>query len=249
MSSHFENQDVASHIVQKRSAGVFAHSESHGAEIPGHFSAAADAIRESALIYSLLWLPMTLFHFPLQLSKMLFLSFACGWLVWKTGRSAWLGWSRLWRLHRVIEQEKYEIEHNRSQERQELTAMYRLKGFEGKLLEDVIDVLTADGDRLLKVMLEEELGLTLEAYQHPLKQAFGAFLGASFATFTAALFLWFAPPMGVFVASALLVTLGATISAIYEKNNIISTIVWNLGIGSLGVGTAYFILNLFIVEK
>ncbi len=34
----------------------------------------------------------------------------------------------------------------------------------------------ADDNRLLRVMLEEELGLTLEAYEHPLKQAFGALL-------------------------------------------------------------------------
>ena len=31
----------------------------------------------------------------------------------------------------------------------------------------------ADGDRLLRVMLEEELGFSLEVYDHPLKQALG----------------------------------------------------------------------------
>ncbi len=90
------------------------------------------------------------------------------------GRSAWLGWSRLERLHRILAQEKWEIEHNREQEREELGVLYAAKGFEGKLLEDVLDVLMADGDRLLKVMVEEELGLTLESQVHPLKQGLGA---------------------------------------------------------------------------
>ena len=93
--------------------------------------------------------------------------FSIGWLFWKLGRSSLLGWARLERLHRLIQQEQWEIEHHRAQEKEELTAMYHQKGLTGKLLEQVIEVLMADDNRLLRVMLEEELGLTLETYEHP----------------------------------------------------------------------------------
>ena len=89
-----------------------------------------------------------------------------------------LGWSRLERLHRVIEEERWEIEHHRPQEREELRALYAAKGLRENSSMRSIEVLMADDNRLFQVMLEEELGLTLEAYEHPLKQAFGAFFGA-----------------------------------------------------------------------
>ena len=78
---------------------------------------------------------------------------------------------------RLLEEEKWEIEHNRNQEKVELKVLYRAKGFEGKLLDDVVDVLMADDKRALHIMLKEELGMTLEAYEHPLKQSLGALLG------------------------------------------------------------------------
>jgi hypothetical protein len=118
------------------------------------------------------------FSFSTPLFLMLSL-FSFGWAVWKTGRSALLGWGRMERLHRLIEEERWEIQHHRAQERRELGEMYRAKGFDGKLLEEVLDVLMSDDNRLLKVMLEEELGLTLEAYEHPLRQAIGALFASS----------------------------------------------------------------------
>src|SRR6185295_12766345 len=101
----------------------------------------------------------------------------------------------------VLEQERWEIEHHRQQERDELKELYRAKGFEGKLLEDVLDVLMADDDRLLKVMLEEEMGLQLAQLDHPMKQGLGAAFGALVSGFLAvgALILW--PAGGVATAA------------------------------------------------
>ena len=58
-------------------------------------------------------------------------------------------------------EERFEIAHHRGQEKEELTELYALKGFKGELLDQVINVLMADDNRLLSVMLEEELGLEL----------------------------------------------------------------------------------------
>src|SRR5262249_53556095 len=144
------------------------------------------------------WILLTYFQLPVFAPLLIV---AGAWLIWKTGRSAWLGWSRIERLHRVVEQEKWEIEHHRQQEREELKALYATKGFEGKLLEDVLDVLMADGDRLLRVMVEEELGLTLESHEHPLKQAVGAGLGVLFSSILCLFGLWLYPSLGLLIAA------------------------------------------------
>ena len=41
----------------------------------------------------------------------------------------------------------------------------------------------ANDNRLLQVMMEEEMGLTLRIYEHPLKQGFFAALGVLFSSF------------------------------------------------------------------
>lgn len=243
MSSHFENLDAKTHVVKRRVEGILTHHETHGVEVPGHIAAACDAARESAFFFALLWILIPLLQFTPLLEKALFLSFAIGLCIWKTGRSGWLGSVRLERLHRIIAEEKEEIENNREQEKEELKEMYRLKGFEGKLLDDVIDVISADGDRFLKVMLEEELGLTMEAYQHPFKQALGAFMGVIFAASLGFFFLTFFLETGIFIASFITMSLGAIISAVYEKNKIIPSLIWNLALNCISIFAALFFMK------
>ena len=176
MPLHFEGKDAVQHLKKARLKGLIAASEIHGVETPGSISAGIDALHDTILVLLILW---AIFPFlPLQTHLPLLITLGFSFCIWKTGRSTLLGWRRLNRLHKLIEEEKWEIEHHRGSEKEELTELYRAKGFEGKLLAEVIDVLMADEDRLLKVMLEEELGLTLETYEHPLKQGFGAFLGS-----------------------------------------------------------------------
>ncbi len=206
-------------------------------ELPGHLSSGADALRETTLFLFLSW-----FLLSAQLPFLAAVAFAL--IAWKTGRSAHLGYARMERLHRVMEQEKYEIENNRDQEREELKALYRAKGFEGKLLDDVIDVLMADNDRLLRVMLEEELGLSLQAYDHPLKQCFGAFVGSSLASLAFIASVLFLPFWATCTFAALMVGAGAAVAAAYERNRVIPAIVWNLAIAGLSCGVGYFIFGM-----
>lgn len=245
MQKHFDKKKALEHVLEKRVEGMLSISEAHGTEMPGHLSAAADAGKETAIVMLLVWLFLSFLSIPFTTSFISFAAFGLGWFAWKTGRSGWLGWARLERLHRLIEQEKYEIEHHRPQEREELYALYRAKGFEGKLLEDVVDVLMADQDRLLKVMLEEEMGLTLQAYEHPLEQCLGAAIGSFIALAVSGFFFFFLTSYGMPIAAALLITAGSLLSALYEKNQIIPSIVWNLSIGALSFGVSYFLLHIF----
>lgn len=241
--SHFEGKDAIGHVAQAQARGIVSASEIHGTEIPGHIAAGADAAREMAVVLILL---ETLLHiFPLTVHSHLSLItiFALGWTLWKTGRSAWLGWFRLERLHRVLKQEKWEIEHNRQQEREELGVLYQAKGFEGKLLEDVLDVLMADGDRLLRVMVEEELGLSLENQEHPLKQGLGAALGCVLAFLAGFIGIFLNLPFGGLLTELATIAVASAALAQYARNAILPAVVWNLGLAILAYGTVYFLAD------
>jgi len=233
-SDHFEGKSVLEHLKAARAKGALAAAEIHGSEMPGYLSAAADAARDTAVV--LLLLSILLPH-----ETTIFFLVAGGLFLWKIGRSALLGWARLERLHRVIEEERWEIEHARQQEREELAALYQAKGLTGKLLDEVITVMMADDNRLLHIMLEEEMGLALEVYEHPLKQSFGAGVGVIIATalFAGGYFI-FSPMIG----TALMITIAALTVAKLERNRRIEALIWNLSLVAFVAGVIYFIKEL-----
>lgn len=236
--THFKGKSELEHVIEARRKGKTASNEIHGEELPGSLNAAADSAKETAFLLILL---TALFHeISFAYAKFLIV-FLFGWLLWKTGRSAILGWRRLERLHRLIEEERWEIEHHPEQEKAELKALYAAKGFSGKLLDEVVEVLMADDNRLLQIMLEEELGLTLESYEHPLKQAAGAASGVLAASFIGAIGLFTLPYYGAIFTSILVIAVAAAVTARLEKNRPLPAIIWNLSAAFLAAGCAYFL--------
>ncbi|HSX38630.1 MAG TPA: VIT1/CCC1 transporter family protein [Chlamydiales bacterium] len=246
---HFKGKEAIDHVIDARIKGRSASSETHGAELPGHYSAAADAAKETTLILMLFWILFSELNLSSAQIHWISLCFMIGWLFWKVGRSAILGYSRLERLHRLIEEERWEIEHHRPQEREELKALYAAKGFSGKLLEESIDILMADDNRLLQVMLEEELGLSLESYEHPLKQALGAFCGVLTAGAILFLSFVFLPWWGTALTAICLIALFAGAVAHLEKNRLLHAIVWNIASAALSSATAWCAAQGFIILK
>jgi vacuolar iron transporter family protein len=244
--SHFTGKKPLEHVAEKLAQGKIDSAEAHGTEMPGFLAAGTDAARETAvllLITSTIFFSLKLPSFKLFITLLIF---STGWAIWKFGRSAWLGWSRLERLHRVVRQEKWEIDNNRSQEKYELKELYAAKGFEGKLLDDVVDVLMADGDRLLRVMVEEELGLTLESHDHPLKQALGALWGVLITTGIILLFHWINPHYGLIIGALTGIIGSSALSANYEQNKIIPAIIWNVGLAVVAYAWVYFLYEFFL---
>lgn len=80
--------------------------------------------------------------------------------------------------HHQIAVERHEIEHEPEEERDELTAIYRRKGFHGEQLEGIVAHLTADKERWLNSLIHDELLLRPEEFLSPWKV--GAVVGLSF---------------------------------------------------------------------
>jgi hypothetical protein len=235
-SDHFQGKNVVDHLKDARTKGAMAAREIHGTEMSGHLAAGADAAKETAIILVIL-----AFLFNSIGPLLIFLS---GWFIWKIGRSALLGWSRLERLHRLIEEERYEIEHHRAQEKEELREMYAAKGFSGKLLDQVVDILMADDNRLLKVMLEEELGVTLESMEHPLKQAIGAGVGVAAAGLISIIGWHLFGVLGLCLGAALSLFIATIVSAKAERNRSLNATLWTFAIAILAISIGYFLRSL-----
>ncbi len=229
---HFKGKTIPEHLKAAREKGAQASEQVHGVELSGWIQAGCDAARETAIYLGILFI----------ISPLLIPFFAIGLCIWKTGRSAFLGWSRLNRLNQLIQEEHYEIQNSRESEQQELTEIYRAKGFESPLLDQVVQVLMADENRLLTVMLEEELGLSLEGYEHPLKQGLGAFLGVLITSIPLFLATLVSPLL--FWGFVFLIFVIATSLSIYpQKKSLIAFNVWALSLACL------VLMSLFQLHK
>ena len=243
---HFKGKDAIGHVAAMQVEGLMGQAEMHGAEPPGYRIAGADAAQDTALLLLIVFSVMPFLSLSLTLQGLVLLTLSVGWLLWKMTRSARFGWARLERLHRLLEQERFEIQHHRQQERDELRVLYAAKGFEGKLLEDVLDVLMADENRLLQVMIQEEMGLQLESQEHPLKQAVGSACGSILASVLCLMSFWFFPLYGLPFASFLVLGWGGAYLAKESGNRLIAAFIWNVGMGVLSAGITYFLARFLI---
>lgn len=74
-------------------------------------------------------------------------------------------------LDKRIATERYEIEHEPEEERAELQAIYKRKGFTGPLLHNVVGYLTANQDRWHRAMVHDELGVVEDTPINPWMQS------------------------------------------------------------------------------
>jgi vacuolar iron transporter family protein len=238
-SSHFQGKSANRHIIERFSQGVSISSEPHGVEISGTKAALVDSFRSTSCLILLLFISTPLLQLNNTYSLRILVYWSLGWALWLGARSSWLSWSRLEKLHRLLEEERYEIEHHREQEREELKALYHLKGFEEPLLTEVVDVLMSDNDRLLKIMLEEELGLSLSTYEHPLKHGFGAATGSLICSLLLTGISYVLGYWAVLASGCLAITAASSYFAYSQNNNTLNACIWNLSLSLAFTGIAY----------
>ena len=244
--SHFEGQSPLEHLKSARMKGAVACGQHPGLDIPSHFVSMFDSIRDLCLINYLLYL--TLMHFPLaQLAiYQVLLFFSMGFILYKVARQTHKEYAKLERLNHLMEQERYEIKHNSEEERRELTEIYAAKGFSGPLLEKVIDTLMADDNKLLHVMLEEEMGLRLQSIDHPLKTTLFTLLGTLVTTILLLLSSYFLHFPGILTASYAILAISSGWVAHLHNNNILHAIVWNLSILFVSTTATVFFLRFIL---
>lgn len=169
--------DASDHITEaRRRAREVLSGEGHLGYVDDWRRAVVSA-RDSLILLWLVWVGLYAFNSPpFTLHMLLALVFALAALVGiSTGRSTH---AQIQYYASELEREREEIKDNFDHECEEVRALYAAKGFREPLLGQVVDTLTADDDRLLKVMMEEELGLLMHHVRHPLSVGVLNFAGA-----------------------------------------------------------------------
>ena len=136
-----------------------------------------------------------------------------------------------------IERERDEIQRWPEREREEISTIYREKGFSGQLLENIVAHITADPERWSNVMMREELGFTEHSLDSPLRSAFAVGLsylaGAAVPVWP---YIFFAPADGVIVSAISTVLVLFVVGA--AKTIITSRSWWKSGLESMLTGIA-----------
>jgi VIT1/CCC1 family predicted Fe2+/Mn2+ transporter len=97
--------------------------------------------------------------------------------------------------------EAWEVDHMPEKEQHEVRQIYRRKGFSGPDLDRAVEIITADRDRWVDVMMVEELGI-IEDQTRPLYHAVATFVAFALAGFVPLLAHVLAYPFALFHAHA-----------------------------------------------
>ncbi|PCI76550.1 hypothetical protein COB21_04260 [Candidatus Aerophobetes bacterium] len=243
---HFEGAGVKDHLKRALLKGRRVQEHTHTPPLPSHLFAMGESMKEITILLSLLFLLSTFIHHLAPSLPLFAAALTLLWTLYKAANNSLVAFEKLGRLHQLVEEEHHEIKHNRPQEREELTAMYRLKGFEEPLLPQVIDVLMADDHRLLMVMLEEELGMQLESEEHPIKRGLFTSVGTLIIGTIATLgFCFFPSWLNIALLAALFC--GCSIfSAYVQAVRKTQSVIWSIAIGAVSLGLSYVFLSSLI---
>ncbi len=144
-------------------------------------------------------------------------------------------------LERARRIEERHIDEVPEGEREEIREIFRQKGFEGDLLEQVVEVITADRRQWVNTMLVDEWGLSLTRVR-PLRAAlvtFAAFVVVGFVP----LLVYVVIPTATFSASTTFAASSLTTAAVFFavgalKSRITETTWWRGGLETLLMGGA-----------
>lgn len=154
--------------------------------------------------------------------------------------------------HKKIEY--WEIENLRDKEIEEIREIYQQKGFEGELLEQVVNKITEDKDVWVDTMMKEELEMVLED-KSPFYIGLWTFISFLLVGLIPLLIylIDFLNPLNtnIFLVSCILTSLAFIIIGILKSivttTSMIRSVVETLGLGAIAAVLAYFVGD--ILEK
>lgn len=157
---------TAAHLeaARRRARGLFAAEVAH--DRPYELVHAASAGRDAVVVILLFWAILMGIKAVEHVWPAL-LAAAVGMALHTGIGNAMAIYAQLRYWESELRREREEIRSQPEFEREELRELYRAKGLSGDLLEKVVDTICSDEERLLKVMLEEELGIFFEQRNHP----------------------------------------------------------------------------------
>ena len=149
-------------------------------------------------------------------------------------------------FHGERAREEYEVEHYPDRERHEVYEIYREKGFEPPILDQIVDHIVADKKRWVNIMMREELNLIGEEQLSPVKSALATGLAYAFGAAMPVMPYAFSTD----VAGNYRVSIGLTIGVLFfvgaAKTVVTATKWWRSGleamlIGALAASATYLI--------
>ena len=139
-------------------------------------------------------------------------------------------------LQSQIEREKWEMENTPDDEKQEIKDIYKVKGFDGPDLTNIVNKITSDNKVWLDTMLAEELRLNLDIVGKPLHSALIMFF-----SFLAGGVLPIIPYFFASGTTSLLVAVGISLSASFVigalKSRLANISILRGGLEMAGLGT------------
>lgn len=240
--------DAADHIVEARRRA----REVLGGE--ANLSDADDwrrvlvSARDEVILLSLVWVALLGFgHGQLAPWILIALSFGVALVTAVSlARSTYL---RVQYFVSELERERREIREHFDLEVEEVRALYAAKGFHEPLLSEVVETLSADEDRLLKIMMEEELGLSMHHIQHPMIVGATNFLAAVAAGLAFSLpMLWFpaeSAPTWILIVGVMLLLVIAALSAWASRRAFVEFAAASLLLSAVSGGTVYLLTRWF----
>ncbi|MGB3616591.1 MAG: VIT1/CCC1 transporter family protein [Catalinimonas sp.] len=150
---------------------------------------------------------------------------------------------------RDLRRKRAEVRDDPAGQRATLRGVYRAKGFEGELLDRVVDVLAADRDHWVDTLMKEELE-TLPSHKPPLRMAlvtFVSFVVVGLVPLLAYLADFFAPATALpRFETASVLTFGAFVligwlkSAVTERN-VLRGVLETVLLGAVAAAVAYYV--------
>ncbi len=150
------------------------------------------------------------------------------------------------------EMEMWEIEKYPEEERSEVREIYRTYGFEGKMLEQIVETLTKDKKLWVRVMMEQELRLELVDRRGALSYAFIVGVSAIVGSFIPLTAFFFAPTFVAINISLVISALVLFIVGYYKAQKTLGRNFMRQGIEMMVIGmcsalVGYLIGTLFKV--